>query len=514
MSRRRRGSAVAATLALLVSGGAVAAADALLTLPGGERTEPRVVPALSASVRLACPAAPQPGAVGAGTDQQFTGQPVATTSRIRAVAATATTGGLQLLPLTGAQGQPTLAAPVVAGDGTGDLLARADAAAPVLVLGAPVRQDTSPDPAALQSALTTAGDLRGLSAGACSPAAAQSWLVGGGVEVGRSTRLLLSNPGATPAVVDVVLLSGTGRQVPAAGQGLLVPPGEVVELLVEGLTAVDPLLAVGVSASGGLVAASLVDSAVRGVTPAGVDVVTPSPAGTRHVLAGVPAGVDRAVLRLAVPGDAPAVVGWRIEGASGPLSGDVAAATTVPAGSVVDVPLGAVEAGPASVLVESDVPVLTSVQVVRAGPAESFGAEDRAWVPSAPAVTGTALLPLPGDDVAAALVLSAGAGDGGTAAAPVRVRVVPVLAGGAAGQAVPLTVAPGTTSTLPAEALAGAVAVRIEVGSGSVHAAAVLTASSTPDAASADLVSVVAVPAPVPPPGVVTVRNPPAGTWP
>ena len=111
-----------------------------------------------------------------------------------------------------------------------------------------------------------------------------------------------------------------------------------------------------------------------------------------------PGGAAGAVVRLAVPGGDEAVVHLRLAGPHGstPLPGN--GVVTVPAGSVVEVPLAGLGAGTYAVLADADVPVVAGA-VVRvagspAGPLRRSTA-DIGWTASALPLVDDALTALP-----------------------------------------------------------------------------------------------------------------------
>jgi hypothetical protein len=358
--------------------------------------------------------------------------------------------------------------------------------------------------ASMQSAVTPAGDLRGMAASACAVPGEELWLLGGATVVGRSARLDLVNPGQTPSTVDVAVLTDTGTSTPQAGQHLVLAPGERTEVPLEALVPEAAALGVRVAAAGSPVGASLVETALRGLTPAGVETVVPG-VGPRpeQVVPGVAVRKRSAdpVLRLAAPGEEDAVVRWRILGRAGQVGGEGPAAATVPAGSVLDVQLDGLPAGPYTLVVDADVPV---VAAAASSSGDGRGPTDRAWSASTDPLTGTVPVALP-EGVRARLLLSAvGTGDGAGEGA--RVEVQALDAGGSVTGRVGVPLADGATSAVDVRSLApgGAAALLVTVppGADGVHGAVELTA---PAHAGPALTSVLVLrPAP-PAPGSVRV---------
>lgn len=224
-----------------------------------------------------------------------------------------------------------------------------------VVLRADATDEVPAWPAGALQVVTAQGDLRGLAAASCQYPTAESWLVGGSTELGSSARLVLANPGVTPASVTLDLWGPSGRVEPAGASEYLVPPRSERVVLLEGVAAELPRLVVHTSSSGGLVAAYLQDSLLRGLVPRGVDLVVGGQVpGLRQV---VPLSVtetevdnaDAAVLRLLAPGDEPGVVGVTFLGPEGPVDLPGTARVAVEAGAVLDVPLGGLQIGRAHV---------------------------------------------------------------------------------------------------------------------------------------------------------------------
>ncbi|PWJ53074.1 hypothetical protein SAMN06264364_11592 [Quadrisphaera granulorum] len=264
------------------------------------------------------------------------------------------------------------------------------------------------------ASVTTAGDLRGLSAPACVRPAEQTWLVGGGTGAGRSTRLVLADVAQTPTTVDVTVLTAQGAQQPSALQGLSVGPGEQRSVLLEGALAgtgggtgdgaagaagaAGAPLAVQVRSSAGPVAAWLVETVLHGLVPGGTDVVGPAAApSTSLVVPGVAtAGSQPAVLRLANPGADPVVARFAVVGTSGAsVPSGTAPATAVPAQSVVDVPLASLPAGGVALSVQADGPVLAGVRTDSAPAPDGSRPGDLAWSAAVDPLAGATLVAVP-----------------------------------------------------------------------------------------------------------------------
>lgn len=384
-------------------------------------------------------------------DPAFDPSPADATSDLVAVTGASGVGGgtggsgpARLTALAG--GEPVAEIPAAAEAG---VLARAGGDAGLVLRADPVG-DTSPWAAAGVAWRAGTGDLRGLAAASCQRPAATTWLVGGSTVLGSSARLVLQNPGDTPATVSLRMWGARGPVELAGAPDYLVAPGEEEMVLLEGLAAEQDQVVLQVTATGGLVVTYLQDGRTDGLTPAGVDLVVagaepatdlmipavavteddPVPATVR-ILAPGQAGTDGAD---SVGGDGAEVPGGTVHvvllGPDGPVELPGAAEISVDVGQVIDVPLGDLPPGDYTAWVTSDLPVVAGALTSRPGRGETAdgGAPvERAW---SPAVAGglSGPLALPGDEPGR-LVLGAAPTQGGTG--PVRAEVLALDAEGA-----------------------------------------------------------------------------------
>jgi len=479
-----------------VAGASLRAGDAPEQAPEGGVVQVGSGPGTST---LGCPGGPVPLAVPEGTDSDFAVVQTPPDGRL-AVAAAGVAGPVTTAPAAAAASSTTGGADPAAAEVVEPVGGTAVGGGGAGSGGAAVLSATGPDdePAPSLSALATTvtpdGDLQGVAAATCPSPTSDAWLVGGSTSGGSSSRLVLVNPGATAAEVDVELLTPDGVEQPAAGQGVVVPAGQRAELLVEGLLGGADALAVHVTSTGGAVAPSMVVTRLAGLVPRGVEVVVPSaPPAQEQVVPGVAtAGRSTAVLRLAVPGSEPADVRWDVlaDAAGAGAAAALSSEATVPGSSTVDVPLGGVPAGSAGVVLTSDAPVVASVVLERLSTEDEAGPAEVAVAPATAPLAPGAGLALPAADagLAASLLLTnatdepatvelVGLSAGAEQAEPVEVAVParatrqldPASLGAVAGVLVRSLDVTGA----PAPAAVGAAAER----STGVHAALVLTAA-------------------------------------
>lgn len=396
----------------------------------------------------------------AAYDPAFDPSPADATSDLVAVTSTADPSA------AGAAGTGASLVPLAGGEPVGSVAAGVEAGVLGLALGssggAPlvVRADPAVDVPAWASGAVAwragTGDLRGLAAASCQRPSATTWLVGGSTELGSSARLVLQNPGATPATVSLRVWGARGPVELAGAPDYLVGPGEQEMVLLEGLAAEQGQVVVQVAATGGLVSAYLQDSRTDGLTPQGVDLVVGGAGPATELM--VPAisvtddDPEAAVLRVLAPGDGAdgahgaeggdggdgaddrgavesGTVHVMLLGPQGAVELPGAEDVSIDAGQVIDIPLDGLPAGDYSAWVTGDLPVVAGAAVTRLGTAPT--GEDvpveRAWSP-AQAGGLSAPLALPGDEEGR-LVLAAAPVDGRTGSS--RVEVVTLDASGA-----------------------------------------------------------------------------------
>ncbi|WP_173922198.1 DUF5719 family protein [Agromyces sp. Marseille-P2726] len=307
--------------------------------------------------------------------------------------------------------------------------------------------------AGAQSQAVDSETLRGFAATACAEAVAESWLVAGATNLGRSGLVLLANPTAVAATVDVRVFGEAGAVDAPSALGIIVPAGTQRVLSLAGLApdVVSPV--VHVSSTGGAIAASLEHSVVVGLAPAGIELTgaTAAPA-TSQVIPGVPVpqaggveatedhadGDDHPVVRLFAPG------GEAVEGSIGVVaesgSGGDTIETTLQPGQVLDVPLGTLEAGVYTLRIEADAPVVAAARTTvggAEGQTDASAPSDLAWtVATAPLLESAVVAVPPGPSPTLHLVNPGGAAVEATVTGAGGERVVSVPAAGAASVAV------------------------------------------------------------------------------
>ena len=350
------------------------------------------------------------------------------------------------------------------------------------VLRAQPQGGLTPLAAALTTYTADDGDLRGLAATACQVPSSDLWLVGGTTTPGQSAVLTLTNPSGTPATVTLELFGQEGPIEAAGTRGLLVAPGATRPIVLGGLAGSQELLAVRVRSEGGRVAGVIEQSVLRGLTPGGVELLTPgAAAATKQVVPGVvvqdPAvagplrdqeGYAAATpqLQVLVPGSADAVLDIGVYGRDGEVELPGGGVVSAAAGSVTAVALDSLPEGSYTVSVSSDVSVVASARVVR-------GTDAGDPVDLGGAAAATRL----GDDHA--VVFPEGADSSLVFGVPdgrAEVTMTPVGPEGALRASVVIGIAGGTSVTVPrADLGADAAGVLIGATGDPVYGAQVLT---------------------------------------
>ncbi|MEC5190348.1 MULTISPECIES: DUF5719 family protein [unclassified Arthrobacter] len=425
--RAQRLGGVLSAVALLAAGGGLVSAAALSPQgPGSSRALAAPLAAVPAGSSVGiCPGpARLLDGAAAGTDPQFSAESASARTSVDALvlaSAAGTVPGSRLASLSGstvvelakaatASGTPMPAAPTPASavQLAGVLPQRSvDAAS---VLSADAQGGRQPSAGAVLRYTAEDGDLRGAAAAACQQPANDLWLVGAATALGRTAVLSLSNASSSPATVSLDLFGAKGTIQAPGSRGLLVAPGTTRSIILAGLAPGEERLSVRVRSAGGPVAALIQQSVLRGLTAGGVEFITPAAApALRQVVPGVDiqdgAGVAALTgtsgfadagpaLQITVPGSADAVVAIKLFGRDGQKVLPAGGVVTAKAGSVTQVPLTGVPAGPYTVAISSDVSFTAAARATRGLKAED--PTDFAWSTAAARLGSDHVVPVPG----------------------------------------------------------------------------------------------------------------------
>ena len=229
--------------------------------------------------------------------------------------------------------------------------------------------------------LGSTGGVAGALGANCQQPQAESWLIGGITLVGRQALLILANPAATDATVNLQLFGSNGLLVGSGLSGISVSANRTVILPLSGFAPDEAAITVHVTSMGAPVAAWIQESTVRGTAAAGADYISPSiPAakvlaipgllkrGTADATALISANSDYQDLtpsvQVFVPGSSAATVTIQVIGSNSKSTGTVRQ-EQVPANSTMAIDLPGLGDGDYGVFVVSDHPVLAAVKLSR-----------------------------------------------------------------------------------------------------------------------------------------------------
>lgn len=243
--------------------------------------------------------------------------------------------------------------------------------------------------AAAQTQVVSSADTAGFVASACTEPSTDTWLVGGSTTLGQTTLVLLSNPSAVDATVNLTIYTQDGEVNGPGSAGVDVPAGTQKVVPLSGLAPNAAATVVRVTSTGGDIAAALEQSYEQGIQPQGIDIVGPTakPADVQRIsgvvlssLAAISAeqtgegtGVSVPAVRILVPGKKQATVSVGVVGEGGTTGGTVYAQRIQP-GTVAEVPLQGLHDGTYTITVRSNVPVVAAVRSTVIGTAHrDFG---------------------------------------------------------------------------------------------------------------------------------------------
>ncbi len=503
----RLGTALGAAtgVVLLAATAAIASGNVIAGLPAGPGTDVGIPAAAvpAADHTAVCPAPPRlvesvGDGDGDGADPEFGPASAGARTTVSGVVLSdlgATVTGSGLLPVGGEEPLALIrefatgdSPDVPAGSGEDGLTDRVAGVTRGVAVDAPTvlraQAQGGLTPAAAATATYTAadGDLRGLAATACQVPSSDFWLLGAATTVGQSSVLTLTNPTGTPAEVSLELFGPDGPLVAAGTRGRLVAPGETRRIVLAGLAGNQERVAVRVRSDGGRVSGVIQQSVLRGLTPGGVELLSPSaPAGLTQVVPGVVVqdaatarrireqegyGAASPALQVLVPGSSDAVLDIQVSGPAGEVDLPGGGVVTAAAGSVTSVPLDALPEGNYTVAVTSDVSVVAAARVTRG--IDDGEPVDLAGAPAAARLGSDHVVAL-AEGVDTALVLGAPDGRG-------EITLTPVQADGVLGEPVVIGIAGGTSVTVPSSSVGRSpVAVIVDATGDPVYGAQVMT---------------------------------------
>lgn len=394
MKRTKRGVPAAARRTAAAVGGllcAMAVGALAVTDGGGPAAVPpaddvRAVPVAAAETGLVCPGPAELRQPDVG-DDEFSAAPVKTTTSLTTAVLDGAEGAEPSVTTLDGAVSADLTGPLDAGDIAYVRAGEVDDARTLRVTPSGATYATG-----TVASVTTAGDLRGLVAGPCAAPAVEHWLVGGSTSVGSSGRLVLQNPGRTPATVTLEAWGAAGPVVLGSQSLVVVPPGEQVVTMLEAVAPDQSRLALHVTAKGGRVGAYVQHHRIEGLVPAGADLVVGAGAPSRTTAVSGVVSTGESVddphaprLALLAPGDTAGTARLSVLGPDGPVRLRGGEEVALEPGRLTALPLGGLPEGAYTVVVDADVPVVAGAAVDREGEAAQDAVidddpHDRAWL--------------------------------------------------------------------------------------------------------------------------------------
>ncbi|GAA1634304.1 hypothetical protein GCM10009700_21820 [Brevibacterium sanguinis] len=449
----RLGRSTVTFAAIAVPGILIATTSFLTPLPAGTLSRsPEQVRMPTADTQVICPGPLLTDQAAEGTDAEFVDDSnvstrvVSATAPISAADGSVSASRLQVATLGGS---PDFDNPASGGFVSGD-----DQVENTKIITGFARPGAPALTTALETVEGTSGDLTGLATLTCAAPAANFRIVAGSGEAGSNSQLLLSNPGSVPVQAQVQVMTPSGSR--GEPTELSIRAGSQRAVRLAGLAAGAPELAVDVSVDGGVLAGSIQETKLDGLTPQGIDLAAPgAPAANQQVLTGLDGRSVR--VRVANPGDDLAEVALKAYGPDGEV--DIPrSALTVVAGGVAEADLG--ELAATSLVLDSDQPVQATASVATN---PDGGAGDFATITATEGLADAQLMALPRTGTAQ-LFLSPGQG---------QVQVSGMLDDGSLTDPRVVDLNPTATTTLaPAEVSAEAVRALVISGQGAAGAAA------------------------------------------
>lgn len=253
--------------------------------------------------------------------------------------------------------------------------------------------------------------ISGLLGAACIRPQSEFWFVGGTTTVGREAMLLIHNPSKIDATVDLEIFTENGNSHSAGLSGIAVPKGKTTILPLSSFVLRANSITLHLVSHGGSITALIQQKAVRGLFANGADFISPSEVlenksyfpgllvrGAKDSAAFRAAGDKYSdvqnMLRVFVPGKVDAKLTLQVLGTDDETFGTVLS-ITAPAEKVTDFDIKGLANGDYFGILDSSVPVRSSIRLVRASyvgdryvdfawinPGQTFDSTRRIAIPS------------------------------------------------------------------------------------------------------------------------------------
>ncbi|MFD5599154.1 DUF5719 family protein [Leucobacter sp. NPDC058333] len=253
--------------------------------------------------------------------------------------------------------------------------------------------------AAAQFQALATESARGAAASSCAEPLNEQWLLGGASSLGFSTTLSLGNPGTVPATVAITVYDENGEVDAVQTAGVLVAPGTVQTVSLNGYAPDRDRLAVRVESTGAPIAAHLGVSQSSGIDPFGLSGVTPQTEPSESlVIPGIENadGADRGpndsgegdafpvVVRALAPGDTAGTATVTAIDKNG-KSTEVGSIKLAP-NAIGELNVATLPAGANALVLNADVPIIGGA----VGSADNTKEHDFEWFEPAPVIAADA----------------------------------------------------------------------------------------------------------------------------
>lgn len=232
-----------------------------------------------------------------------------------------------------------------------------------------------------QIQLASETTMAGLAGAQCQKPDHEQWIIGGDTTVGREAVLVLANPSAVSANLDIQIFNQAGAVESTGLNGFSVSAGKTQLVQLSSIVPRTKTFAIHITGRGGAVAAWVQQKTVRGLSAAGVDFISPNPefsktqfvpgvlirgSKTAKKLIGKNSDYSDLIpsIRVFVPGEKSAKVTIQVLGSNAKSFGTVIQQDVV-AGRVADVPISGLADGDYVAIVSANVEIAASMNISR-----------------------------------------------------------------------------------------------------------------------------------------------------
>lgn len=265
----------------------------------------------------------------------------------------------------------------------------------------------------VQHTVTEIGDFRSRALTRATAPVTEAMFLGIGTRSGSSTALVLRNIGPRPATAVVQVWTAKGPASMGGSSRVVVAPGSTEKMLLEAVVPDQDAIGVRVATTGAPLHMSVQASERDGLTPGGVEILSPGGDDDRDLLIpGIRAAADAdPEVQLLNTRGLDATTRVTVHGVDGPVDLPGLDAIAVPQASLVQVPLRGLEPGSYAVRVQGEVPLAAAARSVVLGKDLPGATVDRprdfAVAPSTPTLDEATVLALTTDGKDGHLLLAA-----------------------------------------------------------------------------------------------------------